>query len=78
MTPQRCCREAAKWAAPGVVLAVMPKCPACVAGYVALFTGVGVSVSAASYLRRGALALAVTILAYLVVRGIHQLSRRLP
>ena len=77
MKAQHCCREAAKWALPGVVLALMPKCPACVAAYVALATGVGISVSAASYLRWGALALAVATLAYLVIRSIHLLSRRL-
>jgi hypothetical protein len=77
MKAPQCCREAAKWAAPGVVLAVMPKCPVCVAAYVALATGLGISVSAASYLRWGALALAIATLAYLVIRSIHLLSRRL-
>jgi hypothetical protein len=77
MKAQRCCCETAKWALPGVVLAVMPKCPACVAAYVALFTGVGISVSAASYLRWGALALSIATLSYLVMRTIHLISRRL-
>ena len=82
MKTQHCC-EAAKWALPGVVLAVMPKCPACVAAYVALVTGVGISVSAASYLRWGALALAIVTLSYLGIRriwnwiNIHTHSRRL-
>ena len=75
MKAQRCCREAAKWALPGIVIAVMPKCPACVAAYVALATGVGISVSAASYLRWGALALAVGTLSYLAVRRI---ANRIP
>ena len=77
MNAQRCCCETAKWALPGIVLAVMPKCPVCVAAYVTLATGVGISVSAASWLRWGALALAIATLSYLVMRQIHSLSRRL-
>jgi hypothetical protein len=76
MNAQRCCCETAKWALPGIVLAVMPKCPACVAAYLAL-AGVGISISAASWLRWGALALAIVTLSYLVMRRIHSFSRRL-
>ena len=83
MNAPRCCCETAKWAVPGVVLAVMPKCPTCVAAYVALATGVGISVPAASWLRWSALALSIATLSYLVMRRVftrfpilHSISRR--
>jgi len=58
---------------PALALIFMPKCPACVAAYVALFTGVGVSMSTAWYLRTSAIALCVTSLLLLAVMTVRSL-----
>ena len=42
---------AIQWTASLMTLALIPKCPACVAAYVLLFTGVGVTLAAATALR---------------------------
>ena len=60
---------AAGWVVPGTVLALMPKCPACLAAYVAL-AGIGISASAASYVRTAAIVLCVAALVFLGVRTI--------
>lgn len=59
--------------APAAALVLMPKCPACVAGYVALATGVGVSVTTASYLRWAAIGLCVAWLGFVALRVARRL-----
>ena len=71
-TLARRCAGAAGWVAPAAVLALLPKCPACVAAYVALGTGLGISVSAASYLRATAIALSVTSLLVLAAQTVRR------
>lgn len=77
-----CCKLArrggalAGWIVPASVLALMPKCPMCVAAYVAVATGLGVSVSVAAYLRSSAIVLCVLTLLYLAARSLHRNLRR--
>jgi hypothetical protein len=58
----------AGWLIPGTLLAFFPKCPLCVAGYVALATGLGLSLTVATYLRWALLAACLASLAYMAIR----------
>jgi len=64
-----------QWLFPGALLVLMPKCPLCVAAYIALFTGIGVNVSTARWIQILMLVFCLASLAYLAVR--HWRVRRL-
>jgi hypothetical protein len=67
--------EIAGWIVPSVTLALLPKCPACLVAYIALATGVGVSIATATYVQSGLLILCVGLLVYLAAKRIHGLIR---
>jgi hypothetical protein len=70
-------RAALEWAAPVATLALIPKCPLCVAGYVLVLTGAGVSLSTAAAIRWALIAASLLALAALVVRAArHHTPRR--
>jgi hypothetical protein len=53
------------------MLALLPKCPACLAAYVAIGTGVGLSLSTATPLRLLLVLLCVAVLSYLAARRLR-------
>ena len=63
-----------EWAAPGVILALLPKCPLCIAAYIAMVTGLGVSGSTAAYLRLGLLVICGAALLFLVARVVRRVA----
>ena len=74
-----CCRvarrsgEIAGWIVPGAILALLPKCPMCLAAYLMMATGIRVFVAAAVSLRAFLVVVCVSLLVLLGRRHIRNL-----
>jgi hypothetical protein len=66
----------AGWLVPSATLALLPKCPACVVGYVALATGLGISITTAAYLRILLLMLCLALLVFFAGRRLRRFMAR--
>ncbi|WP_342190208.1 hypothetical protein Pla52nx_003973 [Stieleria varia] len=65
-------REFLAWIVPAAMLAFAPKCPACLAAYVALWTGLGLSLSTAATLRWAMILLCAAFLLFLSVKRLSR------
>ena len=68
--------EIAGWLVPGATLALLPKCPLCVAAYVALATGIGISRPAAIYLRGMLVVICVASLLFIAAVRVRSFMAR--
>ena len=66
--PPRRWRQTAGWIVPSGILALLPKCPACIVAYFAIAGGIGISLSTAVYLRMALVVLCVGLLLYFAAR----------
>lgn len=68
---------AARLIVPGVAMAFIPKCPLCLAGYIALATGIGIGAPAAAALRTSLVILCGALIALAAAQALICIARPL-
>lgn len=67
-------RDIFAWIVPSAILVLVPKCPACLAAHIALWTGLGLSLSTATYLRWALLLFCVASLLFLLLKPLDRIG----
>jgi len=65
------------WIVPTAILALIPKCPACVVGYAVIGTSVGFSLSAFAQLRLALIVLSVVSLSFVGIKSVLYVVTRI-
>lgn len=68
--PRQRAAGCAGWIVPSLMLVLIPKCPACFAAYVALGSGIGMSLPVAAAVRTGLIGLCVAALVFLAAKPV--------
>jgi len=63
-----------RWVLALTTFALIPKCPACIAGYVLVFTGIGVSLPVAAAVRWSLIGVSVASLTCFLFRAVRRAS----
>jgi hypothetical protein len=70
-SPASAVGQVAAWVLPSAALIFVPKCPTCLAAYAALWTGLGMSFTTATYLRGLWLSVCIGSLLLLVITRVN-------
>ena len=69
---KRTIEDTVKMTVTAIVFALIPKCPVCLAGYIALGTGIGLSLTTATYIRMGLIILCIVSLSYFIAKQLYR------
>lgn len=73
-TWMRSIRETFAWLVPSAILVLLPKCPVCLAAYVALGTGISLSLPIAAALRWAMFLLCIASLLFLILNRFNRVT----